>query len=108
MELNIPSRQKIFSYLDLLEERGLLPYPYSRKIEGIKKLRELRVEFASNIYRIFYFVHKDKQIILLHGFIKKSQKIPSKEIAVAQRRLKDFLARDKKEGGVRDGQGKRF
>lgn len=100
MGLNIPTRQKIFSYLDLLEERGLLPYPYSRKIEGIKKLRELRVEFASNIYRIFYFVHKEKQIILLHGFTKKSQKIPPKELAVAQRRLKDFLGRVKNEKGV--------
>ena len=96
MKLNISTRRKIFSYLDILEEKGLLPYPYSRKIEGTRKLRELRIEFASNIYRILYFLYTGKQIILLHGFTKKTQKMPLKELATAQRRLKDFLNRAKK------------
>ncbi len=46
---------------------------------------ELRISSGGNIYRIFCFFEKDKLVILLHGFQKKSQKTPRKEIDQAKK-----------------------
>jgi phage-related protein len=89
--------QKVLAYLKLLRERGFLPFPYSRNVEGVKKLRELRIEFASNIYRIFYCMASERRIILLHGFQKKSRKTPSREIMVARNRMMDYLRKRRRE-----------
>ncbi len=50
---------------------------------------EIRIEVGSNIYRIFSFFDDDKLVILLHGFQKKTQKTPRKEIeqAIKLRRM---------------------
>jgi len=55
-----------------------------------EKLWELRIKSASDISRIFYFVHTGKDLVLLHGFIKKTQKTPSKEIQTANKYLEDY------------------
>lgn len=91
--LSISVQRKIFTYLELLEQKGLLPYPYSRDIQGVRKLRELRVGYGGNIYRIFYFPHTERRFILVHGFIKKTQRTPSREIEIATRRMKEQMAR---------------
>ena len=53
-------------------------------------LWEIRTNLPSNkICRIIFFMHK-KQIILLHGFIKKTQKTPQKEIVLAKQRKRQF------------------
>lgn len=46
---------------------------------------EIRIEVGSNIYRIFSFFDDSKLVILLHGFQKKTQKTPRKEIEQAKR-----------------------
>ena len=62
--------------------------PYVKHIEGdIWELRPL-----SN--RIFFFYWKNNKFVLLHHFIKKSQKTPTKEISKAKNNLKDFLERN--------------
>lgn len=77
--LNPKVRAKILKYIDFLRERkGYLDEPYSRHIMG--KIRELRVDFARDKHRIFYFVFVGRKIILLHGFTKKTQKTPRQEI----------------------------
>lgn len=48
-------------------------------------LYEIRINVASNIYRIFCFLEADQRVILLNGFQKKTQKIPKKELEKAQR-----------------------
>ncbi|MCE9524770.1 MAG: type II toxin-antitoxin system RelE/ParE family toxin [Planctomycetales bacterium] len=50
-------------------------------------LFELRVKGKEGIARVFYCTLAGQRIILLHGFIKKSQKIPPKEMKVARERL---------------------
>ena len=92
-DLPLPVQQKVFSVFELVETRGMLPYPYSRDIKGVKKLRELRIGFAGNIYRIFYFPHRDRNLILVHGFTKRSQKTPRREIETAANRMKHYLER---------------
>jgi phage-related protein len=84
-------RAKIYKYINfLLESNGYLDEPYSRHI--IDKIRELRVDFAGNRHRIFYFSFIDRQIVFLHAFLKKTDKTPFKEIAKAQGNYQDFIS----------------
>lgn len=84
---------KVFRDIDLLAEYGSdLHEPYTKHIEG--PLWELRSKFSSNVYRIFYFIWKDNKLILLHGYTKKTQKAPPKEIEVARKRLMDYKMRN--------------
>ncbi len=50
------------------------------------KIRELRVDFASQRHRIFYFTFIGQTIILLHAFLKKTAKTPPNEIRRAEGR----------------------
>jgi len=43
--------------------------------------------------RIFFACWRDDTFVLLHHFVKKTQKTPPREIAQAQRNLRDFLER---------------
>lgn len=79
---------KIVAYLDLLEEEGTrIGEPVTKHLDGeIWELRPLR-------NRILYAYYKDNKYILLHHFLKKTQKTPQREIEKAKRNLKDFLER---------------
>jgi phage-related protein len=53
-------------------------------------LWEARTTLPSNrIARVLFFVNRDR-IVLLHGFIKKTQKTPDEELALARKRRKEF------------------
>lgn len=52
-------------------------------------LFELRVKSKEGLARIFYCTKIGKIIIMLHVFIKKSQKIPKKELKIAYTRMKE-------------------
>ena len=58
--------------------------PLARKLSD--NLWELRSRLKTGIARTFFTMHA-KKLVLLHGFIKKSQKTPTKELAIAKRRL---------------------
>ncbi len=78
---------KILHTFDLLEHFGhLLGMPHSKKVND--RLFELRIRGKQEV-RLFYSFYQGKGIIL-HGFIKKSQKIPQKEIYIALQRLKNL------------------
>ncbi len=79
---------KILSYLMALSKYGTrVGSPIVKHIEGsIWELRPLK-------NRIFFFYWKDDTFVLLHYFIKKSQKTPIKEIEKARINLKDFIER---------------
>ncbi len=83
------NRTKILSYLTALSQYGTrVGHPMVKHIEGnIWELRPLK-------NRIFFFYWKDNNFVLLHHFIKKSQKTPSKELEQARLKLKDFLERN--------------
>ena len=79
---------------DLLQEKGtLVGMPYIRPIANTK-LYEVRIEQNKNIYRILYFAYTGRRFILLHGFQKKEQKTPQREIKLAEKRRKEFLAQE--------------
>ena len=83
-------RAKILKYIDFLREKeGRLDEPYSKHIRG--KIRELRVDFARNRHRVFYFIFIEKTIILLHAFIKRTDKTPEAEIKIAKNNYYEVL-----------------
>jgi phage-related protein len=66
--------------------------PLVRHIEG--KIWELRRESSTNIYRLLYCFLPGRRILFLHGWQKKSQKTPRREIEIALKRLADFTLRE--------------
>lgn len=71
--------------------------PLVRHLED--KLWELREESRTNIYRIIYFFFTGRRIVLLHGFQKKTQKTPPKELDIARTRYEEFLHREEENRG---------
>ncbi len=65
-----------------------LGMPLVRKIE--KGLWEVRSNITDGIARMFFTVEKNT-MVLLHGFVKKSQETPPNELQTARRRLRNIL-----------------
>ncbi len=64
-----------------------LGMPHSRALgEG---LFELRLKATEGIARVFYSTMVGKRIMVLHQFIKKTDKTPPRELAIARRRMKE-------------------
>ena len=80
---------KIFAPLELLEIKGPgLWEPFSKPLgDGIF---EVRAKQGSDISRVLYFFVVGRKVILTNGFIKKTQKTPSREIDRAQRYCADY------------------
>jgi len=67
-----------------------LGMPHSRAMgDG---LFELRMKSSEGIGRVFYCTIIDQTIVMLHTFIKKTQKTPARELAIARRRMKEVRA----------------
>jgi len=52
-------------------------------------LFELRLKGSEGIARVFFCTMVEREIMMLHGFIKKTQKTPEKELKIAKARLKE-------------------
>jgi len=75
---------------DLMLEFGSnLGMPHTKLIDD--GLCELRVKGKEGIARVFYCIRVGKRIVMLHVFVKKTQKIPKKELKLAIQRMKEVL-----------------
>ena len=75
---------------ELLEEFGLeLRMPHSRAMGS--GLFELRPRGREGIARVFYCTNVGRKIIILHSFIKKTNKTPKREIDIARRRQREVI-----------------
>jgi phage-related protein len=83
--------EKIAFVLDLIEQIDIVPLKYLKKLKGTDDIWEVRVQQGNNIFRILGFFDGKDLVILNHAFIKKSQKIPQKEIAVAEKRKRNYF-----------------
>ena len=61
-------------------------------LQGTDGLEEIRCKITDGIARIIFYV-EDDTLILLHAFIKKTQKTPQKELDIAIKRYKDLCKR---------------
>jgi len=85
--------QKISWVLQLISEIDRIPSTYFKKLKETDNIWECRIKFGSDIYRLFCFFHNGSIIVLTHGFMKKSQKIPKSEISRAEQYKHDYEMR---------------
>ena len=86
---NVPLRRKILRQLKYVQEFGLTPsVPNLRKIRSTP-LWELRILGKDNL-RIFCSNLPNKEIKVLHIFVKKKRKTPQKEITIALNRYEEI------------------
>lgn len=64
------------------------------KISGYKDIWEIRIRFANKIQVRILFLEHNSNIVFLHGFIKKTQKIPKKELKLVNERKQEYLSRE--------------
>jgi len=92
--LNYKQVAKILREIQLLEMNGnYLRDPHSKALRN--GIFELRTQYDGTCLRIFYFFAEKKKIILTHGFVKKIQKTPSKQINTAIEYRNEYLKRIK-------------
>jgi len=95
-ELSKADRKIIGADIKTLEFGWPIGMPLCRSITSRKGLWEIRSSLPDKkIARILFCVH-DGSLLLLHGFIKKTQKTPDAELSLADNRMKQVKAAQQK------------
>lgn len=90
--LELKAQSKVYSAIKLLRTFGIfVGSPHIKKLTGTE-LWELRI-LGSDSIRVLYIALTGKIFLLLHGFKKKKDKTPPKEIRIAEDRLAEFRSR---------------
>ncbi|QPH40453.1 type II toxin-antitoxin system RelE/ParE family toxin [Pedobacter endophyticus] len=84
-------KDKIDEVLFMMTILERVPTKFFKSIENVKGLFEIRVEYGSNIYRIFCCFDKGNLVVLFNGFQKKTQKTPLKELSKAEKIMEEYF-----------------
>jgi len=90
MELSVEDRKTIGEDIATLEFCWPVGMPKCAPMKGLKGLYEIRSNISSGRIARVFFVLTGNQMVLLHGFIKKTQKTPDKERKLAESRMKEL------------------
>jgi phage-related protein len=90
-------KEKVDYVLFLTTVANRIPAKFFEHVTGTDGLFEIRIEFESNIYRIFCCFDDGNLVVLFNGFQKKSQKTPRSEIEKALK-IKDEYFKFKRDG----------
>lgn len=89
MNLPVTLQARFIGLTDRMMEHGPnLGLPHTDAFGG--GLFELRLKGTEGIARVFFCLIVKQQIVMLHSFIKKTQKTPDKELKLAKQRMKEF------------------
>jgi phage-related protein len=88
-------RGKIQYVFELIKQVDRVPEKFLKHLTGTNGLYEIRIEYQSNIYRIFCCFDEEQLVVLFNGFHKKSQKTPKKEIEKAEQLMNDYFKNKK-------------
>lgn len=86
----IKVQNKIYKIIEAVEILERVPRNYLKSIQNEPGLFEVRIQLGSNIWRVICFFDEDQLVILLNGFVKKSQKTPINEILRAIKLRKEY------------------
>lgn len=94
---NLPTKvqRKVDEVLYMMAIIDQIPSKFFKSVENSKGLFEIRIEYGSNIYRVFCCFDKGNLIVLFNGFQKKSQKTPKNELEKAIQIMAEYFE-DKK------------
>ena len=81
---------KLNYIISLLETEDRIPIKFIKLIRD--GLYEIRMEFNSKIFRVFFIFDEDKIVVLFNGFQKKTEKIPQREINKAIKIRNEYYA----------------
>ena len=87
------TQKKIDWVIDLIKALEIIPKNFFDTVGG--GIFEIRIEFQSNIFRIFCCFDEGNLVILMNGYQKKSPKAPKTEIEKAKAIMKEYF--DEKE-----------
>lgn len=90
-------RAKALKIFATVEGPGRIPSSYLQKLANTRGIWEIRVEFGGNLQRYLGIFH-DGQLLLLHAFVKKTQKTPAREIELAETRARQYLLKQATHG----------
>jgi len=90
--LSLPQKVKEKIEYNISKSRYLLDRELFKKLEGTD-IWEFRTLFAGVAYRLlaFWDTEKETLVVATHGFIKKTQRTPQKEIARAEAIMKEYF-----------------
>lgn len=91
--LSAKQAQKVVWVMRLVEELELVPTTYLKKLKATDDIWEIRAQAGNNTFRLLGFFDGDSLVVLNHGFQKKTQKTPGKDIRLAETRRKEYLKR---------------
>jgi phage-related protein len=82
---------KVQHVLELIKQVERVPAKCFTQVTSYEGLYEIRIEFESNIYRIFCCFDEGNLIVLFNGFQKKSEKTPKEQITKAMKLKKEYF-----------------
>lgn len=92
-------KDKIQYTFSLIKQIDRVPKKFLKHLEGTNGLYEIRIEFKSNIYRIFCCFDEGQLVVLFNGFQKKTQKTPKKELEKGKKLMKKYFDTKNKNNG---------
>ena len=84
-------KEKIKYVLELIKQVEKVPEKFLKHLTGTNGLYEIRIDYQSNIYRIFCCFDKGKLVVLFNAFQKKTQKTPTNEIEKALKLMNEYF-----------------
>jgi len=82
---------RLLRLLEMVESLGIenLHEPHVKHLEG--RLRELRARASEGIARGVYVTVSGRRVVVLHVFVKKTQKTPRRALEIARARLSKVM-----------------
>ena len=92
--LSAKEAQKIVWVLQLIEEESAISTKFYKQLSNSDGIVEIRAQHGNNNFRLLGFEHNGTFVVLTNAFRKKDQKVPKKEIELAQSRKKEYLTHE--------------
>ena len=86
-------KSKIQYVFELIKQVEKVPEKFLKHLSGTDGLYEIRIEYQSNIYRIFACFDEGKIIVLFNAFHKKTQQTPKNELDKALKLMAEYFNR---------------
>ena len=96
--LSSKQAQKVSWVLRVVRDLERVPAEYFKKLAGTDALWEVRVQHGGDALRFPGFFDGARLVVLVSGFAKTTDKVPAREIALAQDRRKDYFKRKPYDG----------
>lgn len=85
------TKEKIDFVLDLIRNVERVPIKFLKYLEGTDGLYEIKIITQAKSLRIFCFFDEGKLVVLINGFVKKTNKTPKKEIEMGNKLKQEYF-----------------